>query len=354
VARLDLVSDASEHLTAEVAMRLPYEALTPFKAALKQFFSTEDWTASDDDTLTALVTPHLAEGWFEHALGSGILLGHGIRDGRYVIWATGGPELKPTIFDRAFAGPVRPVQTPHPRKVKFTVGGGPAPGRWYRQGEDIEDPAAAAMLEDETVTDVMVAGDFVTIGLHRSESWEKRLDDVLARVTELFWDDNRPAEATPDRTREELMHEGMSTRITGARPEDLHLLDPDNPIHREVLVQALGSDDPRARRAAVATLSVSADRPVATAALLTGYHDGATMVRRTAIDAAADLEDDEYRPLFEAAIGDPDPWTRWRAVRAIAELGTEASREPLMFAAVDEDFRVRFEAIAALREIEGA
>jgi HEAT repeat protein len=77
------------------------------------------------------------------------------------------------------------------------------------------------------------------------------------------------------------------------------------------------------------------------------------MVRRTALDAAADLEDGEYRPLFEKALDAADPWTRWRAVKAITDLGAGPSREVLMLAAVDEEFRVRFEAIAALREIEG-
>jgi HEAT repeat protein len=237
--------------------------------------------------------------------------------------------------------------------VKFAIGGAPAPGRWFRQGEDVEDPAAAAMLDDESITDVMVAGDFVTVGLHRSESWEERLDDVLAAVTEHFWDAERSAESAPDRTREELVQEGLGTKISGARPEDLHLLDPDDPDHQETLIQALGADDPRARRAAVATLSMSADSPVATAALLTGFHDTARMVRRTAVDAAADLDQEEYRALFEAALDDGDPWTRWRAVKALGELGAAASREPLMFAAVDEEFRVRFEAIAALRAIDG-
>ena len=120
-----------------------------------------------------------------------------------------------------------------------------------------------------------------------------------------------------------------------------------------MLIQALGADDPRARRAAVATLSMSSEHPVVTAALLTGFHDTALMVRRTAVDAAADLEEEEYRALFEAALDAGDPWTRWRAVKALANLGAEASREPLMFAAVDEEFRVRFEAIAALRVIDG-
>ncbi len=217
----------------------------------------------------------------------------------------------------------------------------------------MDDPAAAALLEDETITDVMVAGDFVTVGLHRDESWESRLEGLLDRITDLFWEPARTAAAGAGRTREELVQEGLGTRIEGARPEDLHLLDPDDPQHRGILIAALDADDPRARRAAVATLSMSGEAAVAAAALLTGYHDGALMVRRTAVDAAADLEDEEYRPLFEAAAADPDPWTRWRAVRAIADLGAGPSREPLMFAAVDEDFRVRFEAIAALREVDG-
>ncbi|MCB2223187.1 MAG: HEAT repeat domain-containing protein [Actinobacteria bacterium] len=355
VARLGLVGDASSHLTSEVAMHLPFEALTPYKQAVKRFFSTEDWADADADALAGLVTPHVDGGWHEHDLGRGIRIGHGIRDGRYVLWATGGPPPEPTVFDRAFSGPVRPIQTPHPRKVKFAIGGEPAPGRWYRRGEeDVDDPRVAAVLEDDSVTDVMVAGDFVTVGLGRGESWEDRLEGMLARITELFWDPDRATPADDARTREELVQEGLGTRITGVRPEDLHLLDPDDGTHREALITALGAADPRARRAAVATLSMSADEAVATAALLTGYSDTALMVRRTAVDAAADLEDDEYRPLFEAALRDPDPWTRWRAVRAIAELGVEASREPMMFATLDDDFRVRFEAIAALREIEGA
>lgn len=133
-------------------------------------------------------------------------------------------------------------------------------------------------------------------------------------------------------------------------PDDLHLLDADDPGHRETLVAALGSPDERARRAAVATLSTSRDKSVAKAAVLTGYQDGSPLVRRGAVDAAADLEDGEYRPLFESAIDDEDPGIRWRAVRAISDLGAGPSREALMFAAVDDDRRVRSEAIAALNE----
>ena len=56
--------------------------------------------------------------------------------------------------------------------------------------------------------------------------------------------------------------------------------------------------------------------------------------------------------MFEAAIDDEDPWIRWRAVRAISDLGAGPSRETLMFAAVDDDSRVRSEAIAALNEAD--
>ena len=136
------------------------------------------------------------------------------------------------------------------------------------------------------------------------------------------------------------------------RPDDPHLLDADDPGHREALITSLGSPDPRERTAAVTTLSMSRDETVAKAAVLTGYQDGSRLVRRTGVDAAADLEDGEYRPMFEAAIDDEDPWIRWRAVRAISDLGAGPSRETLMFAAVDDDSRVRSEAIAALNEAE--
>jgi len=354
VARLGQVARASDHLTTEVALHLPFPDLARFKKALKRFFSTEDWGAEEEEELAGLVTPHLPGGWFEHDLGHGIRLAHGVREGRYMIWATGGPAPDPTVFDKAFSGPVRPVQTPHPRKVKFKLGGSPAPGRWYRQGEEVDDAGAAALLQDPTITDVMVAGDFVTVGLNRTASWEDRLDDVLERVTTLFWTPEREATAGPARTREQLVQEGGHTRIDDARPEDLHLLDADRPESRAVLIDALDATDPRARRAAVATLALCRDADIAKAALLTGFHDASLMVRRSALDAAADLEDEEYRPLFEQAVGDGDAWSRWRAVRALTELGAAASSEVLMFAAVDEDFRVRFEAIAALRGLEGA
>jgi hypothetical protein len=231
--------------------------------------------------------------------------------------------------------------------VKFDLGGEPAPGVWHRRGEDIDDPRVLALMEDLDVTDVMVAGDFVTIGLMASATWEARLDDILTRVTDLFW--TGAAARTPERTREELLDEAGRVAVTPTRPEDLHLMAPDLPQHRELLVAALGSEDARTRRAAVVTLALSADGAVSRAALITGYRDASRLVRRAAVDSAADLSDDAFRPLFEEALFDSDSWIRWRAVRAIAEIGVGPSRDVLALAAADEDFRVRFEAAAAFR-----
>ena len=99
------------------------------------------------------------------------------------------------------------------------------------------------------------------------------------------------------------------------------------------------------------TLALSGDPAVHQAALVTGYRDQSRLVRRAAVDAAADREDPAFRPLFEEALFDTDSWIRWRAVRAIAELGAEPSREALALATADEDFRVRFEAAAAFRSL---
>lgn len=348
VAAHDLVAAASGHLTEEVAVHLPFEVLVAFKSALKRFFSGQPWSAEDADRLATLVGPHLASGWWEHDLGHGLTLHHGIREGRYVLEVTGGAGGASTLFTRVFAGPVRPEPTPHPRKVKFTVGGRPAPGVWHRRGEEVDDPRVAALFEDLEITDVMVAGDFVTVGLVKSASWEDRLDPILARVTELFWT-GEEAHAGP-RTREDLLDEAGHLRVLPTRPEDLHLMDPDRDDHRALLVAALGSDQATVRRAAVVTLALSGETEVARAALVTGYRDGSRLVRRAAVDAAADLEAEDLRPLFEEALFDPDAWTRWRAVRAIADLGVGPSADLVALAAADEDFRVRFEAAAAHRE----
>lgn len=352
VAADGATAEASGHLTAEVAVRLPFESLGPFKNLLKRFFSDLPWGEAEDDALSDLVSTHVADGWWEHELGNGSRLGHGIRGGRYVLWVTGSSEAAGAgLFDRVFGGPVAPEPTPHPKKVKFNIGGPPAPGIWYRHGDEIDDPRVARLLDDREVADVMVAGDFVTVGLVRQASWERRLDDLLDLVTMLFWDPSRGESAEPARTRDELVAAGPAGPEP-SRVEELHLLDPDRPEHRTALEAAAAGDDPRLRRVAVVTLAQSRQRGYVADALRAGYTDPSRLVRRAAVDAAVDTGREDLRPLLERALGDDDAWIRWKAVRGLRDLGIAASRSLVAALAEDDDFQVRFEVAAALRAVE--
>ncbi len=344
----DLTADASAFLTYEIAVFLPVEELAAFKTLLKRFFSAEPWTDEDAAALSDLVTASIEAGWWEHRLGGDIAMAHGIRDGRYVLWVSGGAAATAgSIFDRVFAGPVVPEPTPHPRKVKFALGGEPGPGIWYRRTDGTPDDARVVrLLAEGDVTDVMVAGDFVTIGIDRSSSWEERLDLLLALVTALFAT-GEPV-APPVRTREALLHEAGHIHLD-VRPSELHLLDPDDPEHRTRLLQALNADDARLRRMAVAILTESDDPDVRRTAVRAGVVDEARIVRRAAIDAAADTGDETLRGVFEAALASDDSWIRWKAVRALNELGVGRSREAIARLVDDRDFQVRFEVARALR-----
>ena len=112
---------------------------------------------------------------------------------------------------------------------------------------------------------------------------------------------------------------------------------------------ALGRGDTKARRVAVAVLAEADDPTVRAGAVALGARDESLLVRRTALDAAADTEDPTFRPLFEATLADPDPWMRWRAVRALGGIGVEASRAAVAALASDPEFRVRFEVAQVLR-----
>ncbi len=350
IAARELVATASGYLTSDVAMALPYETLGPFKNLLKQFFSAMPWSAGDAEALSALVVPHVESGWWEHDLGGGITLAHGIRADRYELWVGGISTASGSIFDRAFDGPVVPEATPHPRKVKFTTGGVPAPGVWYRRTDDdpVTDPLVKRLFAEPDVTDVMVAGDFVTVGIGATSSWELRLEPLLALVTELYWDEGATTTA-PERTREELLDEAGHLHLE-ARPEELHLLDPDDDDDRQRLSAALDAADARVRRVAVAVLAECDDPVVRSSTITLGYEDESRLVRRTAVDAAADTEDPALRPLFEQAARNDDPWIRWKAVRALGEIGLDTSRALVEALETDPDFQVRFEVARVLRE----
>jgi hypothetical protein len=347
VAVNEMTATASQHLTEEVAMGLEFHELVPFKTLLKKFFSAAPWTEEDSARLSNLVTSSgAAAGWWEHDLGGGLTMAHGFRESRYELWVTGaGGGAGGSLFDRAFAGPVVPEATPHPRKVKFNIGGEPAPGVWYRRGDQVDNAAASSLLEDDDVTDVMVAGDFVTIGLRRGASWDARLDDLLETVTDLFWDEGRTAATPPPRTRDELVGEGLRT----ASPEQLHLLDPDDPEHRARLEEALRNPGAEVRRIALATLAQSEDQAFVAELLTSAYEDDHRIVRRMAVDGAADLASEEVRPLLERALDDADAWARWKAIRGLAELGVGQSKDAIAALANDEDFQVRLEVADVLR-----
>jgi hypothetical protein len=343
IAAKGLVPTVSAYLTEDVAIAIPFEDLADFKTLLKRFFSDAPWTELDDDAIAELVTPHV-DGRWDRDLGGGIMLSYGIRDGRFVLTATGAAAGAPSLFERAFDGPVIPEATPHPRKVRFATGGTPSPGEWYRRGDPLDDPRLSRLFAEPDVTDVMVAGDFVTVGIDRS--WEDRLEPLLALVTELYGGDD--AVAAPERTRAELLTEAGHAAATA---DELHLLDPDDEAHRTRLEAALDDESSSIRRIAVAILAESGDRATRESAIEHGLGDGSLRVRRMALDAAADAADEAFRPAFErAAVDDPDPWSRWRAVKAIGDLGAEPSREVVEAALGDDEFRVRFEAERVLRK----
>jgi hypothetical protein len=329
IAARDLTATASGYLTGDVAMSLPFEALGAFKNAMKRFFSAERWTKADADALSKLVAPHLEGGWWEHDLGGGISLAYGLRDGRFVLWASGASTPSVSIFDRVFEGPVVPQATPHPRKVKFTTGGAPGPSVWYLRSDPTPNDVRVRRLFDEPyVTDVMVAGEF-------------------ALVTELF---EAADSAAPERTRDELLAEARSKGQR--RPGELHLLDPDEDADRRLLLEALDDEDVRVRRVAVAVLLESADEAVRRDVAARGATDPSRAVRRTAIDAAAGAGEEHFRGLFETALADDDPWIRWKATRSLGELGLGSSRTVVAALGDDPDFQVRFEVAKVLREAE--
>lgn len=335
---------ALQHLTTEIATGLEFSELAGFKTLLKRFFSSQDWTAADEAALADLVGE--GEGRWRHELDGGFILEHGFIDGRYRLTVTGDAvsTSETSIFDRVFSGAIRPEATPHPRKVKFILGGEPGRGVWYKAGEPApDDQRVQALFDEGDVTDVMVAGDFVTIGLARSSSWEDRLEPLLALVGELF--EHRPTSGSVAPTRDEMLDEAGRLRLA---TQELHLLDPDDRQARERLNEALRSTDARVRRIAVAVLAQSTDLEVASAAIRKGAADESKIVRRTAIDSGADNDDAGLVDVFLGALTDPDAWIRWKATRALRELdhGDRTVFERLL---EDEDFQVRMEAETALR-----
>lgn len=72
--------------------------------------------------------------------------------------------------------------TPNPNALKFTVGrdvGGP---KTFIPGKDVDDPAAAAIIDIEGVTSVFMTADFVTLTKHPDATW----DDIAPAAQEIL------------------------------------------------------------------------------------------------------------------------------------------------------------------------
>jgi hypothetical protein len=328
-------------LTADLYRNVEFGRLATVKELLIRFFSKAAWSDDDEVELGRLL-PDPNGGWWEHDLGNGLRLAHGFRHGRYRLWVSGGGVRRGSIFDRVFSGPVLPEATPNPRHVRFVIGGTPGPSTWYRAHDEADHPAVVQLLADPDITDVLVAGDFVTVGLRRPSLWEERLDDILQSVTELFWVPGRKQVELDTPTRDEL--------VAGRTGSELHLLDPDDPPSRQLLLEARNSPNHQTRRMAIATLAQSTDEDFAVQCLLEGFRDRSRPVRRTVIDVGVDLESPQLRRLFEGALDDADPWIRWKAIKGLEAIGLGPSREAVARLGEDDDFQVRFQVAAALRQ----
>ncbi|MGH9280641.1 MAG: HEAT repeat domain-containing protein, partial [Acidimicrobiales bacterium] len=76
--------------------------------------------------------------------------------------------------------------------------------------------------------------------------------------------------------------------------------------------------------------------------------DSSRAVRRATVDAVADADREELRPLLERALADDDGWVRWKALRGLNDLGPERSRDLIAGLSRDRDFRVRLEVTRAV------
>ncbi len=366
-----LVRAAFEHLTMDAFLTLPLEALGPTKALLKRFFSTAEWGADDDEALAAAVGP--GEGTWRRPLDADLALAYGWVDGRFGVRLEATPAGEPAGPDAddplagTFDGPVVPEATPNPRSIRFQVGPiQSGPSRWYESATApalADDPAATRLFaEFDEVANVLVGPDFVAVGLHRAADWERVLRPVLAVVTEEFADPDAPPDTSAPRvtggpagagggagagvppagpsgrqTRLERAWAELGSRRPGSSADDL------------ALVRAAAAGDDASRRQVAANLLGEADAEVAAAEWSRLVTDPVRSVRRAAVDAMVDAGRPALRPLLETALADADAWVRWKALRGLAELGPEPSRERIAALADDPDFRIRLEVAAATR-----
>ncbi len=118
----------------------------------------------------------------------------------------------------------------------------------------------------------------------------------------------------------------------------------------EAAVPWLAADATGDDRVALAMYMRAFPRP-AWLPTLGGWQADADESVRAAVVAAVVLQSptDDVAAIFDAALGDPSPMVRIRAVRAMADNGAGRWRSLLGRASADEDGAVRQRALAALR-----
>ena len=375
VAASGLTATAVTYLTRDALGTIDLANLASVKALLKRFFSSEPWTVEDEDSLADLVGRGV--GWWRYELDERFAFQFGWRAGGFRLELTrlgsaeessGGrcptasgfqddPDLAAT-----FDGPVAPEATPNPRTVRFvTPPIHDGPSRWYASAADVDDPRVARLFaEFEAVANVLVAPDFVAVGLRHPDAWEQLLDGVLRTIT---------AEFAP--TTGATMRPSAAEGAPGARPPDvrptsearhgalnrawreLSALRPDQPHELERLLAAASAPDVAERQVASRLLIDVPDATVAATAWARLLDDPSRTVRRATVDAMVDASRPALRPLFEHALSDTDAWTRWKALRGLVDLGVEPSRGIVAALMNDTDFRVRLETARALHTAPG-
>lgn len=358
VSERKLTALAVRHLTSDALGAISWEALGPTKALLKRWFSSQPWSTDDERALADLVGP--GTGWWRHRLDEDLVLAFGWIDGRFTleVAASENQHAEPSrdVSPVTLAGPVTPEATPNPRTMMFRTGPiHDGPSRPFRAGEQVDDVRVGGLFRRfPDIADVLVAADFVAVSLRRPGLWEALLAPIREAVAEEFQaraapggvaaSSGRPDQAGPAhvaRDRGEGRLERAWRELGSLRPE-----------HSDDLQRILSaaSDEDAARRQVAVNLLREADPVVAEREWSRLVHDASRSVRRATLDAMVDVSREELRPLLESALADDDAWARWKAVRGLKELGARPSRRVLEALTGDADFRVRQEAVAALRD----
>jgi hypothetical protein len=360
-----------------------FDELGLIKALLKRFFSDGPWTSMDASSLATAVggAPDRTDRIVRHALAPDLHLVAGWVDDVFVLdveveqeaGATDGPsdDENPSRLDlsHTFDRGVVPEPTPNPRTIRFATGRRAlAESTSYRRADTTQhSPAVAAVFAaDDEVVDVLVASDFVAVSLRRPDRWPAALVSILDAVATGFavaveFDlppaDDRPVDPAVDvRGIATPPPHGAAAEPTAARRQtrldrawaDLADVDATTPDGLARLRTAAAGDDTAHRQVAAQLLDRAQldDALPLWDQLLT---DPSRTVRRTALDAATNAEDERLRPLLERALADTDPWMRWKALHGLVVLGITPSLDAIAHLDDDPDFRVRLEATNARR-----